>query len=52
MDGRARECLERASYCRRLAENERDPEMRGYLLKLAIDWTRAAEQELSQEEQV
>jgi hypothetical protein len=34
-----------------LQEGERDPEMRAYLLKLAIDWTSAAEEEFSQEEQ-
>jgi hypothetical protein len=50
MDGRARECLERAAYCRQLAEAECDAEMRAYLLKLAIDWTSAAEDELSREE--
>src|SRR5215475_8608210 len=37
MDGRIRECLERASYCRQLAEDERDPKMRAYLLKLSAD---------------
>jgi hypothetical protein len=42
MDGRARECLERATYCRQPAEGERDPEMRAYLLRLAADWTSAA----------
>src|SRR5215510_4669537 len=42
MDGRARECLERATYCRQLAEGERDPEMRAYLLKLTADWVSAA----------
>jgi hypothetical protein len=49
MDGRAHECLERATYCRQLAEGERDPEMRAYLLKLAADWTSAAKEELSRE---
>jgi hypothetical protein len=34
MDGRARECLEPATYCRQLAEGERDPEMRAYLLRV------------------
>jgi hypothetical protein len=47
MDGRARERLEWATYCRQLAEGERDPKMRAYLLKLAVDWTSAAQEELS-----
>jgi hypothetical protein len=47
MDKRIREYLERATYCRQLAEGERDPEMRAYLLRLAADWTSAAQEEFS-----
>ena len=43
----ARECLERAKYCTRLAEAESDPELKAYLLELAVDWTRAAQHELA-----
>jgi hypothetical protein len=46
MNAYARECLERAAYCRELAEAESDPELREYLHKLAAYWTRAAEEEL------
>ena len=47
MTEHARECLERAKYCTRLAEAESDPELKAYLLKLAVDWTRAAQEELA-----
>jgi hypothetical protein len=47
-----RECLARARYCKQLAESESDLEMRAYLLQLAADWTRAAEEESSTEEEV
>jgi hypothetical protein len=47
-----RECLARARYCKQLAESESDPDMRTYLLQLAADWTRAAEEEPSTEEEV
>jgi IS30 family transposase len=38
----ARECLERAAECARLAEVEKHPELKRYLTKLAASWTRAA----------
>jgi hypothetical protein len=47
MTEHARECLERAEYCTRLAEAESDPELKAYLLKLAVDWTRAAQGDLA-----
>jgi hypothetical protein len=40
------ECLERAAYCTQLAEAESDPDLKAYLLKLAADWTRAAQEDL------
>ena len=43
MNHEIRECLERAAFCTQLAEAESDPEMTSYLLRLAADWTRAAE---------
>jgi hypothetical protein len=46
MTEHARECLERAKYCTQLAEAESDPELKAYLLKLAVGWTRAAQEEL------
>src|SRR5262245_6152235 len=46
MTEHARECLERAKYCTRLAEAESDSELKAYLLKLAVDWTHAAQEEL------
>jgi len=36
------ECLERAEYCICLADGEKDPELKSYLLKLAASWTKAA----------
>jgi hypothetical protein len=36
------ECLKRAGECVRLAEAERDPELRAYLIKLGSSWTQAA----------
>jgi hypothetical protein len=39
-----RECLDRAAYCTRLAEAENDPELKAYLLNLAVSWARAAQQ--------
>jgi hypothetical protein len=47
-----RECLARARYCKQLADSESDPEMRAYLLQLAADWTRAAEEASSTEEEL
>jgi len=43
MNKHARECLERAAYCTQLAEAERDPELKAYLLNLAASWTQAAQ---------
>jgi hypothetical protein len=43
MNSEIRECLERAAFCTQLAEAESDPEMKSYLLRLAADWTRAAQ---------
>ena len=43
MNEHLRECLNRAAYCARLAEAENDPELKAYLLKLAVSWTRAAQ---------
>ena len=42
MSKQVSECLERAEYCIRLAETEKDPELKAYLLKLAASWTKAA----------
>jgi hypothetical protein len=47
MTEHARKCLERAKYCTRLAEAESDAELKAYLLKLAVDWTHAAQEELA-----
>ena len=44
MNEHLRECLDRAAYCTRLAEAENDPEMKAYLLKLAVSWTQAAQE--------
>ena len=44
MNHELRESLERATFCTQLAETESDPEMKSYLLRLATDWTRAAQQ--------
>jgi hypothetical protein len=44
MNEHLRECLGRAAYCTRLAEAENDPELKAYLLKLAVSWTRAAQE--------
>jgi hypothetical protein len=38
----ARECLGRAAECARLAEDEKHPELKRYLTKLAASWTKAA----------
>lgn len=43
MNEHLRECLDRAAYCTRLAEAENDPELKAYLLQLAVSWTRAAQ---------
>jgi hypothetical protein len=43
MTEHTRECLERAAYCRRLAESESETELKVYLLTLAASWTRAAQ---------
>jgi hypothetical protein len=47
MTEHARDYLERAKYCTRLAEAESDPELKAYLLKLAVGWTCAAQEELA-----
>jgi hypothetical protein len=47
MNDYARKCLERAAFCTQLAEAENDPELKAYLLRLAADWTRAAQEEFS-----
>jgi hypothetical protein len=44
MNTYARECLDRAAYCLRLAEAEIEPDMRAFLLRLARSWTRAAQE--------
>jgi hypothetical protein len=44
MNEHLRECLNRAAYCTGLAEAENDPELKAYLLKLAVSWTRAAQE--------
>ena len=44
MNEHLRECLDRAAYCTQLAEAENDPELKAYLLKLAVSWTRAAQE--------
>ena len=38
------QCLKRAAECVRLAEVESDLELKTYLTKLALSWTRAAEE--------
>jgi hypothetical protein len=38
----ARECLERATECARLAESVEHPELKLYLTKLAASWTKVA----------
>ena len=42
MSKQVSECLERAKYCMQVAEAEKDPQLRAYLLKLAASWTKAA----------
>jgi hypothetical protein len=42
MDKDARECLERAAECARLADAETDPELKAYLIKLASSWMQVA----------
>jgi hypothetical protein len=37
-------CLKRAAECVRLAEAERDPELKAYLTELAAAWALAAEE--------
>jgi hypothetical protein len=37
-----RQCLERAAECARLAEDAKNPELKLYLTKLAVSWTKAA----------
>jgi hypothetical protein len=44
MNEHLRECLNRAAYCTSLAEAENDPELKAYLLQLAVSWTRAAQE--------
>ena len=36
------ECLKRAAECTRLAETTSDPDMKLYLMKLALSWMQAA----------
>jgi hypothetical protein len=38
----AEECLKRAAECTRQAEAVSDPELKLYLMKLALSWTQAA----------
>jgi hypothetical protein len=45
MNSRARECLDRATECVRLAEAENDDRVRLLLVNLASAWARAAAQE-------
>jgi hypothetical protein len=45
MNDRARECLERAAECVRLAEAGNDPELTIHLVNLASSWARAAARE-------
>ena len=42
MSREPQECLKRAGECVRLAEAERDPELRAYLIKLGSSWAQAA----------
>jgi hypothetical protein len=49
MNDRARECLERAAECVRLAEAGNDPELTIHLVNLASSWARAAARENSKE---
>ena len=37
------ECLKRAAECLRIAETERDPNVKEYLYRLAAAWQKAAE---------
>jgi hypothetical protein len=45
MNDRARECLERAAECVRLAEAGNNPELTIQLVNLASSWARAAARE-------
>jgi hypothetical protein len=47
----ARECLERAAECARLAEHEEHPELKRYLTKLAVAWTQAASETVTAQSQ-
>jgi hypothetical protein len=49
MTADALECLERAAFCAKLAEEESDPELKVYLLKLAADWTCVANERVRSE---
>jgi hypothetical protein len=42
MSREPQECLKRAGECVRLAEAEREPELRAYLIKLGSSWAQAA----------
>jgi hypothetical protein len=42
MNNDTQECLKRAAECGRQAEAARDPELKLYLMKLALSWTQAA----------
>jgi hypothetical protein len=42
MDRDTRKCLERAAECARLADDEWDPELKAYLIKLASSWVQVA----------
>jgi hypothetical protein len=44
----AEDCLKRAAECGRQAEAARDPELKLYLLKLALSWTQAAASEMTE----
>jgi hypothetical protein len=39
-----RECLKRAAECNRLAETTSDPDMKLYLIRLALTWMQSATQ--------
>jgi hypothetical protein len=42
------ECLKRAAECGRQAAAARDPELKLYLLKLALSWTQVAASEMTE----
>jgi hypothetical protein len=48
MDRYARESLKRAAECARLADAESDPQLKAYLIKLALSWMKVATAETDQ----